>query len=55
MEVKKNVKAGKTAAPINNHNQKAARRLKVKTDGKAGQIRPILTACLIMTPCQPPE
>jgi len=55
MEVKKNVKAGKTAAPINNHNQKAARRLKVNTNAKAGQnLLPVLT-CLIMTLCQPPE
>jgi hypothetical protein len=54
MEVKKNVKAGKTAAPINKHNQKAARRLKVKTDIKAGLARPVLT-CPIITQCQPPE
>jgi hypothetical protein len=50
MEVKKNDKAGKTAAPISNHNQKAARRLKVKTNVKAGYNRPILTI-----QCLPPE
>lgn len=53
MEVKKKVKAGKTAAPINNHNQKAARRLKVKTDIKAGKTPlPIMTQCPIMSECQ---
>ena len=54
MEVKKNDKAGKTAAPISNHNQKAARRLKVKTDVKAGQTHPVMT-CPILTQCQSPE
>lgn len=52
MEVKMNVKAGNTAAPINNHNQKAARRLKVNTSVKAGHIRPILTCYPILTLCQ---
>jgi len=53
MEVKKNVAAGKEAAPISNHNQKSASRLKLKANVKAGQSAPHLP--IITIHCQPPE
>jgi len=53
MEVKKNVNAGKEAAPISNHNHKSASRLKVKTNVKAGQSARHLP--IITIHCQPPE
>jgi hypothetical protein len=49
MKAKTNVEAVKITT---NHSQKAARRLKVKTNVKAGHNRPILTCYPILTLCQ---